>query len=110
LAKKAQKGIYREVCGESHLCKWYKRGKARVLVDTATLEVVAHNPLPILAAVGLAKAAYSGYQAVKATGVLDKKAEKKETPNTQRIIHDSLDKPNKRLADEWNEKIYKGEM
>jgi len=41
---KKHKGIFREVNGASHECKWFKRGNQRVLVDTVTNEVIVHNP------------------------------------------------------------------
>ena len=110
MAKKPKKAIYVEKNGESHLCEWYKKGKKRVLVDTETMEVVAHNPLPLLA---LGVAAYKGYKAVKSTGILDKKEKPKEekntTPSNVQII-DNLDKPNRKVSDIWAEKIYTGRM
>jgi hypothetical protein len=105
---KAKKGIYREVSGESHYCRWYKDGKRRVLVDTVTHEVIAHNPLPLLAlGASLAPSLIEG--------AVDMFSKKKKTTSSTTTVQpvtrtDNLDKPNKSKSDEWAEKILRGEM
>ncbi len=80
-----------ERCGNP--CEIYKKGKKHRVLVCPECGVIATNPLPLLAT-AIPTALKLGKKAGKLIGI-GKGKESKEESRTQKIVTDSLDKPNK---------------